>query len=100
MCRQILPLAIVADHPIIPFRGQAALIDTGSPLTLKAPALVSEQLRHPVQWLIGTDFLTQHRVLMNWTARAVVLNGDPVQGEVVDLAPLLGVFQIPLLSSE
>ena len=91
-----LPLEIAGDHLLVRLRNQSALLDTGSPLTLRAPRLVSERIGQSVRWIVGTDSLRSSRVLIDWPARCVVVNGHPLYGETVSLRPKNGIFEIPI----
>jgi hypothetical protein len=88
------PLEIVSDHLLVRLKGHAAVIDTGSPLTMRAPSIVAEQLGEPVRWLVGTDLLARERVLLDWTERRAVVGGPPMRGETLPLVPHAGLFQI------
>ena len=88
------PLEIIRDHAIVRVGGAAAVLDTGSPLTFRAPALVSEQLGEPIRWLVGTDVLARDRVLFDWAGRRLVVGGPALPGESLPLVPHAGLFQI------
>ncbi len=88
------PLEIIRNHAIVRIGRAAALLDTGSPLSFRAPALVSEQLGEPIRWLVGTDVLTRDRVLLDWSGRRVVIGGPALSGESLPLVPHAGLFQI------
>lgn len=91
---RIFPLEIIRDHAIVRIGRAAALLDTGSPLSFRAPALVSEQLGEPIRWLVGTDVLSRNRVLLDWAGRQVVIGGPSLPGESLPLVPHAGLFQI------
>lgn len=87
-------LEIIRDHAVVRVGKAAVLIDTGSPLTFRAPALVTEQLGQPIRWLVGTDILTRDRVLLDWAGRRLVVGGPSLPGETLPLVPHAGLFQI------
>lgn len=89
-----IPLEILHDHLVARVKGQAAVIDTGSPLTFRAPAIVAEQLGQPVRWLVGTATLSRDRVLLDWTGRRMVVGGEALPGETIPLVPHAGLFQV------
>ena len=94
------PLEIIADHQVVYLRGQAAIVDTGSPITLRAPELVTRKLNRPVRWLVGTDAIRRNRVLLDWPGRRLVVNGPHLRGDTVPLTPEAGVFQLELIGPE
>lgn len=91
---RVFPLEIVRDHMIARLKGRAALIDTGSPLTMRAPALVARHLGQPVRWLVGTDTLARHRVLLDWPNGRATVGGPSLPGETIPLVPCAGLFQV------
>lgn len=89
------PLEIIDDHMVARLRGRAAVLDTGSSMTFRAPAIVSERLRQPIRWLVGTDMLRRDRVLFDWPNRRLVVGGPALSGEAMELTPHdTGLFQI------
>lgn len=92
-----MPLEIVRDHLIIPFRGASAVLDTGSPFTLPAPAIVGAHLGRPIRWLVGTDRLGARPFLVDWPGRSVTFGAPaPEAGDRMSLEDSLGVPLIPL----
>lgn len=93
-----LRLDIVADHPVVRLRRGLALLDTGSPFTMRAPPIVMQQLASDIRWIVGTDLLRKDRVLLDWTGRRLVVNGPRLRGESIDLVPVAGLFQLPIVA--
>ena len=91
---RILPLEIIRNHMVARIGRAAALIDTGSPLTLRAPDMVTRQLGQSIRWLVGTDVLVRDRLLLDWPSRRLVVGGPPLPGETLPLIPHTGLFQI------
>lgn len=89
-----LPLEIVRDHALVRLGRAAALIDTGSPLTMRAPKMVEQQLGQSIRWLVGNDVIRRRRILLDWPGRRVVIDGPPLAGEEIELVPHGGVYQI------
>ena len=77
------PLAIPSTSSLRQRSGRGE----GSPLTFRAPALLSEQLGQPIRWLVGTDVLTHDRVLLDWAGRRLVVGGPSLLGETLPLVP-------------
>ncbi len=83
---QRLALRIIHNHMLLEVEGKLALIDTGSPISMGRGNLlqlegrrwtpsqsgegvldvVSEHLNTPVEWLLGYDILSAHRMLIDW----------------------------------
>ena len=91
-----IPLDIVRNHQIARLRNGSALIDTGSPFTIRPPGIVAEQLGEPVRWLVGNDVLGRDRVLIDWPGKRLVVGGPEIAGETIALEPKMGVFQIAI----
>lgn len=88
------PLEIIRDHAVARIGRAAALLDTGSPLTFRAPGLVSDQLGMPIRWLVGTDVLSRDRVLIDWAGGKLVVGGPALPGETLALVSHAGLFQL------
>lgn len=94
---EIIPLEIVNDHLVGEYEGSSALFDTGSPMTMEAPELASEELGQPIDRLVGTDVLGSRPFVVDWPGRRLILDPPPLDGVSLDLASVLGVPTITML---
>lgn len=93
---QILPMQIVDGHPVVELPRGTAVIDTGSPITLRAPRMVSDAIGRPIEWIVGTDVLRRQPVLLDGVAMRYVEGAPLAAGDELRLTEVMGVFTIAL----
>ena len=112
------PLEIVRDHMLMRVSGGVALIDTGSPISIGrgSPLMLERRQWNPstsnsfvldavrqhlgvdVDWLIGYDILSAHRMLLDWRGRAVHV-GRARTRHVAHRFPIEVVMGIPVITA-
>ena len=102
---QSVPLEILDGHLVVRLPDGRAVLDTGSPITLRAPEIVSRALGRPIRWIVGVDRLRRAPVLLDWPGRRFVegvppealaaTGGDAGGGTEIPLRPAFGIFLIP-----
>jgi hypothetical protein len=100
-----VPLEIIDGHLVARLPDGRAVLDTGSPITMRAPALVSQALGQPIRWLVGVDRLRRAPVLFDWPARRFVEDVAPDtfaagEGTEIPLRSVFGVFLLPIVAPD
>ena len=95
----VLPLGVVSDHLLIELEGSVSLIDTGAPMSIPAPELVSEELGTRVEWILGVDWLRDSAITIDWPARQIAFAQAAQAGEIVPLRPHFGLYQIEVATT-
>ncbi len=93
----VLPLEIVDDHMLVVLEDEVCLIDTGAPVSMGAPAIVSAELGWRVDRVLGMDELGRQAVLLDWPGRTVTFGydiDDGDAGDVIPARPRAGLYQI------
>ncbi len=112
-------LRIIHNHMLLEVEGKLALIDTGSPISMGRGNLlqlegrrwtpsqsgegvldiVSEHLNTPVEWLLGYDILSAHRMLIDWPNSAARIGGAIPRRTVTTSIPIETVMGVPLIDA-
>ncbi len=89
-------LETVDGHLLAHLPQGLSLIDTGSPISMKPPAIVLDTIPRPIKHLLGNDELSRGRILLDSVNGEYIRHVDRIAGEEFSLRSCFGVFQIGL----
>ncbi len=89
-------MELIDRHPVVHFPNGLTLIDTGSPMSIPAPAIVSETLGRTITSLRGTDQLRQKVILLDYVSGRYVENFPRRGGQVIPVETVMGVPRVDL----
>jgi hypothetical protein len=86
----------IDGHIVVERDGELAVLDTGSPISLAAPKIVSQQLGRPIARLIGCEDIGGRALEVDWRARQ--LRWSPSRAAPDGAVPLhMSEFGVPLV---
>ncbi|MCC7324456.1 MAG: VWA domain-containing protein [Gemmatimonadaceae bacterium] len=91
------PLHLIRDHLLVR-RGEAFdLLDTGVPITMRAPSIVSDELGVRVERLIGCAELARTPVTVDWPARTITWGATRRDRHGVKVPLRMSPLGVPLI---
>lgn len=90
------PFENVDGHIVVSRGGSLSIIDTGTPFSLSAPTMVSEQLGRPIAELIGCEALDGWVLEIDWNAQRLSwTQSRPEPGDSISL--VMSPLGVPLI---